>query len=261
MLKRHEQAPDRPIVVVMTGTDLHPEGAPSMDPRALPALECARRIVVLHAGAVAVLPAGFRAKTRVILQSAVPPRTIIPSVDDAIAICVVGHLRPVKDPFRAAEAAARLPFDSRVRILQIGAALDDSMRDRALAEMRTNARYAWIGELSWEKARARMAGCAAMLLTSFSEGGASVIGEAAVCGIPILSTRIDAAESQLGADHPGLFDVGDTAALTRLLSRFERDPEFRSDLAARSRRAAPQFAPEREAAAIAALMDEVFLGD
>ena len=45
----------------------------------------------------------------------------------------MGHLRPVKDPFRTALAARLLPPSSRVRVLHLGAALSEEMAEQARA--------------------------------------------------------------------------------------------------------------------------------
>ena len=47
--------------------------------------------------------------------------------------CLLAHLRPVKDPLLAADAAAKLPQDSPVRIVHAGAAADDEIRDKLKA--------------------------------------------------------------------------------------------------------------------------------
>jgi len=59
---------------------------------------------------------------------------------------VIGHLRPVKDPFRAALAARLLPPSSRIRVLHVGGAMNNEMAARARAEMEVNSRYLWLGE-------------------------------------------------------------------------------------------------------------------
>jgi hypothetical protein len=61
-------------------------------------------------------------------------------------VCVIGHLRPVKDPFRTALAARLLPASSRIRILQVGGGMNEEMAARARAEMKINSRYLWLGE-------------------------------------------------------------------------------------------------------------------
>src|SRR2546429_4290766 len=49
-----------------------------------------------------------------------PPRSTLFPYTTLFRSCVIGHLRAVKDPFRAALAARSLPRSSRVRILQMG---------------------------------------------------------------------------------------------------------------------------------------------
>jgi glycosyltransferase involved in cell wall biosynthesis len=58
------------------------------------------------------------------------------------------------------------------------------------------------------------------------EGGANALCEALVLGVPILSSRIGGTLGILGPDYPGYFPVGDTLALSALLSRAERDFAF-----------------------------------
>src|SRR5207248_6644871 len=102
-------------------------------PAAQQALELARRIVVLQPLGVEALPATARAKARVIVQSARAPAPAPPS-DDAFEVCVLGHLRAVKDPLLAADATHLLPSDSRLRVLHLGGALDADLERRARAE-------------------------------------------------------------------------------------------------------------------------------
>jgi hypothetical protein len=59
---------------------------------------------------------------------------------------VIGHLREIKDPFRAAMAARLLPESSRVWIIHVGGAMDEKMAARARREMAVNPRYRWLGE-------------------------------------------------------------------------------------------------------------------
>jgi glycosyltransferase involved in cell wall biosynthesis len=96
-----------------------------------------------------------------------------------------------------------------------------------------------------------------MVLASRNEGGANVIGEAAVHGVPILASRIEGNVGLLGARHPGLFDVGDTRGLRDLLLRAEREPAFLERLRRASKEIAPLFAPARERAAWRALLREL----
>jgi hypothetical protein len=123
--------PGARLVVVLTGTDLYQDLAASDEARE--SLDLADRLVVLQPAALDALPVSARGKAAVIVQSAerVVPRAPDPRVFE---VCVVGHLREVKDPFRAAEAARRLPPESRVVVTHVGGALEEGMEARARAE-------------------------------------------------------------------------------------------------------------------------------
>jgi glycosyltransferase involved in cell wall biosynthesis len=96
-----------------------------------------------------------------------------------------------------------------------------------------------------------------MVLSSLSEGGANVISEAVVGGVPILASRIDGNVGLLGGDYPGYFPVGDTKALARLLQRIETDPRFVARLRRAIGRRAPLFRLTREVATWRRLLVEV----
>ena len=58
------------------------------------------------------------------------------------------------------------------------------------------------------------------------EGGANVVSEAAVAGLPVIASRIPGNVGLLGRGYPGYFPVGDEQALARLLRRAEENPGF-----------------------------------
>ena len=256
-VRRFAECHDASIVVALTGTDLYRDLERS--PRARETLQRATRIVALQPMAMKRLSPPLRDKTRVILQSAEPlaPVSRNPHTFD---VCVVGHLRSVKDPLRAALAVRRLEPESRIRVLQAGAALSPALATRAMREMRRNARYRWLGELSRHRSRRLIARSRLLVLSSRMEGGANVVSEAIVLGTPILASRIEGTIGQLGADYPGYFEVGDTRGLAELLARAERDPRFLQTLTRWCTRLAPRFSPDRERAALAALMRELAAG-
>ena len=142
----HREHPERPLIVAATGTDLYRD-LPRSEP-ARQSLELATRLIVLQPKAFDALPEHLHAKTRVIYQSVKPfpairnPRVPIRN----FTVCVIGHLREVKDPFRAAMAARLLPASSRIRIIHAGGVIDEKMAERARRETRVNPRYKWIGE-------------------------------------------------------------------------------------------------------------------
>jgi putative glycosyltransferase (TIGR04348 family) len=247
--------PARPLVVALTGTDLY--GDLATDETARLSLRLADRLVALQGKGVEELPAELRGKVRAIVQSAVAPAVRPPPLPDCFEVVVSGHLRPVKDPFRAAEAARLVPAASRIRVTHLGAALEPGMEARARAEMAGNPRYVWLGALPREDALAILARSRLLALTSLMEGGANVVCEALACGVPVVSSRIPGSVGLLGEDYPGYFPVGDTRLLAALLRRAEADPPFYSELAERCGRLAPLVDPARERAAWAELLADL----
>ena len=216
--------PDAPLVLALTGTDLY--GSIHTDADARRALDLATRLIVLQPLGVAELPESVRAKARVIYQSVPDPGVGLPPRVDRFEVCVLGHLRPVKDPFRTTLAARLLPPASRLRVLHLGAALSEDMAEQARQETAVNARYRWLGEVPRWKALRVLRRCRLLVLTSELEGGANVVSEALAASVPVLSSRIAGSVGLLGEDYPGYFPVGDTKALARLLERAEMDPSF-----------------------------------
>lgn len=251
----HREHPRAPVVVALTGTDLY--GDQLGTPAARRALDLATRLVVLQPRAVAALPARARGKTRVILQSAVGPRRRRPPRTGVWEVCVLGHLRVVKDPFRTAAATRLLPPSSRVRVLHVGGAIERSMAARARAEERRNARYRWLGERPHAEALEVLARSRLLCLTSTLEGGANAVSEAAAAGVPILASRIEGSLGLLGPRYPGYFAVGDSRGLAALLQRAESDPRFYSALGRGVRRLRRRVLPARERAGWASLLAEL----
>jgi putative glycosyltransferase (TIGR04348 family) len=249
------ERPDAPVVLALTGTDVY--GDLRSAPEAELAIERATRLIALQPLAVHELPAQARGKARTIFQSArcTPGPHLRPA--DAFQVCVLGHLRPVKDPFRTAWAARRLPAESRVRVVQVGGALEPEMAEAARAEERENPRYRWLGELPRRAALDVLARSHLLSLTSEMEGGANAISEAIACGVPVVASRIRGSVGILGADYPGLFPVGDTDALAGLLRRAEAEATFYEELARRCAALAPLVEPRRECEAWAALLAEL----
>jgi putative glycosyltransferase (TIGR04348 family) len=247
--------PAQPLVLALTGTDLYRDLAGSAAARR--ALGRATRLVVLQPDAVPHVPVEVRSRVRVIIQSAEPPRRRPRPLETCFEICVSGHLRAVKDPFRAALAARLLPEASRIRITHVGAALTGGMRRRAEAEMRRNPRYRWLGNVTHVRAQRLAARSRLVVLTSRLEGGANVLSEALAAGVPVVSSRISGSIGLLGADYPGLFPVGGTRALAELLRRCETDAKFYQRLRARCAELAPLVDPARERAAWRDLLGEL----
>ena len=247
--------PDRPVIVALTGTDLYRDIHHSKP--AQRSLDLATRLIVLQRNGVDALPPRFRGKTRVIVQSVAPPRVLPSPRARSFDVCVLGHLRSVKDPFRAAHAARMLPESSRVRIMHLGAALSDSMARQARTEAARNPRYRWLGELPRWRALRVLAACRLLVQSSRIEGGANSICEALAMGVPVLSSRIDGSIGLLGEDYPGYFDYGDTLTLADLMRQAEVSPAFYGRLRAACRLRAHAVRPANERRAWRALLREL----
>ena len=238
-----EKHSDRPIILVLTGTDIYPD----LSSIAIESVEAANRLVCLQDKALKKIPAEYLDKAQVIRHSATgldgeyPKRSL-----DPFEICVVGHLRDVKDPMRAAYAAQRLPAQSKIRILHAGAILDEKYQSIVESEMRDNPRYCWMGPLDPNSLKRLMAKCQAIVVSSISEGGARVAGEAVVLGTPVLGSKIDGLLGHFGDDYPAFFPVGDTGSLAALMINLESDEEFRKRLRDVTISLQPIFDPARE---------------
>jgi putative glycosyltransferase (TIGR04348 family) len=249
-----QAAPQKPLVVALTGTDVYRDIHEDADARE--SLALATRLVVLQEMAVKELPRSLRHKARVVLQSA---RKIAPPAPLAscFEIVVSGHLRAEKDPFRAAAAVSRLPQESRIRLTHIGRAMDADMQAQALEWTAREARYRWLGELAHWRALRILARSRAMVISSRMEGGANVVSEALALRVPVIASRISGNIGMLGRDYPGYYPVGNERELAKLLGRLETDRHFYKSLQRACRVRARLFTPERERAALAALLAEL----
>jgi putative glycosyltransferase (TIGR04348 family) len=247
--------PELPIVVAATGTDVYTDVPDSGE--ASESFGLATRIVVLQPLASEKLPEDSRPRARVIYQSVRQPRVRPPPVSDAFEVCVIAHLRPVKDPLRAALAARLLPASSRIRIVHVGGLVDERMPTELERETAQNPRFRWLGDLPRSQALGVLARSRLFVTSSRHEGGANAVSEALAFSVPILATRIPGTLGLLGDDYPGTFAVEDTDALAKLLQRAETEPDFLRALEKACRARAWITAPESELASWRELLDEL----
>ena len=250
--------PHKPLIVVLTGTDLYHDI--HVNEEARESLRLASCLVVLQRQGLRELSRSLRGKTRVIYQSASSCLGRPGDRSRAFTVSVVGHMRTEKDPFRTAMAVRGLPPSSRIRMLHVGAALSEDMAQRARREAERNPRYRWLGELPRWKARQMLARSHLLSITSRMEGSSNVLCEALASGVPVAASKIPGLMGTLGDDYPGYFDLGDTRGLRRLLLRAEGDPEFYRSLARHCAKAAPLVRPEREVHAWRQLVREATAG-
>jgi putative glycosyltransferase (TIGR04348 family) len=240
----HKQHPSRPLVVAITGTDAYRFLHSHPEPTIL-SMQLAGQLVGLHDLIADALPADQRHKMNVIYQSAQP---ILPRdpYRRYFHVSVLGHLRDEKDPLRPALAAALLPANSRIQVHQYGKAHTPDWAEKADNEMAENPRYTWHQEVPHHRIRQVYRRTHLLVLPSRMEGGANVISEAVVAGVPIIASDIEGSIGLLGEDYPGYYPVGDEQALARLMYRAETDAAFYDQLQQHCIKRQPMFSVDGE---------------
>lgn len=238
--------PDGPLIVALGGTDVNT--FLTSDPDAtLPTMEKADALVCLHNQIGEALPSHLLPKLHVIVQSATPLISPRKPAKRHFDICVIGHLRDEKDPLRTALAARLLPTSSKIRVIHLGKAHNETWANAARKEQAENLRYVWKGEVTGGGVRKEFSKTRLMVLSSVQEGGANVISEAIVAGVPVIASDISGNTGLLGKDYPGLFPVGDEHALSNLLYKAETDKTFLTALETECTLKKPLFSPALEA--------------
>ena len=250
--------PGRPLVLALTGTDLYRDI--QSDASAQRSLALAQRLIVLQEQGPLELPEALRSKCRVVFQSSTR-RATLPKTSAHLRALMVGHLRDEKSPQTLFEAARLIGPDEGIFIDHIGHALDPALGDAARATQRDCPHYRWLGGLPHAATRSRIQRAHLLVHASRMEGGAHVIMEAALCGTPVLASRIAGNVGMLGAGYGGYFPPGDAAALAALLRSCREDiAQGAGKLAALQAQCsarAPLFEPRAEQAALLAVLQSL----
>jgi putative glycosyltransferase (TIGR04348 family) len=240
--------PRKPLIVILTGTDLYRDI--HTDASAQQSLALATHLVVLQEAGLQDLPVALRQKTSVIYQSA---RVLKPAIKPLwpFRAVMVGHLRDEKDPLTWLRAAAQLTSGSTGHrhpwmFEQIGDALTPELALAAGAAEKTIAGYRWLGGLPHTSTRQHIKRAHVLVNSSRMEGGAQVILQAVQSGTPVLASRIRGNIGMLGSDYAGYFPVGDDTALAALLQRCAADRDFLSFLEKQCRQRSHLFEPSEE---------------
>jgi putative glycosyltransferase (TIGR04348 family) len=242
----------RPLAVVLTGTDLYRDVAQG-DVDALRSLALADRLIVLHEGAPADVPAEHRTKCVVCFQSTAS-RQALPKTMRHLRALMVGHLRSEKDPRTAFAAMRLLAVREDISLDHIGVPLDATLGDEARALMHERRNYRWHGALAHAVTLRRIQRAHVLLHPSAMEGGAHVVMEAIRCGTPVLASRISGNVGMLGRDYRGYFEPGDAVGLAALLQHLRDHPAMLQGLRAQCDQRSPLFEPAREQATLKSVM-------
>lgn len=228
-----------PVILALTGTDIYHDIHTSAEARQ--SIELAARLIVLQPKAAEELPSKKRA--HVVVQSSATRLRHRP-VKSKFRICVIGHLREVKDPLLTLRALRYVARD--VEVIQLGELLEKELKPST-----SDRRYRWLGSVPHGRALKWLASSHAMVISSRMEGGANVVCEALRIGVPVLASRIPGNVGLLGERYAGYFKVGDERDLARLIERAMDRALYRKlkDQVARLR---PTVAPGNEARALLA---------
>jgi putative glycosyltransferase (TIGR04348 family) len=245
--------PERPLIVVLTGTDLYRDIA--TDASARHSLDIADRLVVLNTLGPRSLPDALQPRCRVVLQSC-PSRVRQAPPARYLRALMIGHLRAEKAPDVLFDAVRELAARHDIRIDHIGSALDPELGEAACRLMIRYPGYRWLGGLSHDATRRRLQRASVLVHPSRMEGGAHTVIEAMRSGVPVLASRIDGNVGLLGADYDGYCAPGDAHALAALLARARDDADWLAHLARQCEAKSSLFSAEHERSALHALIDE-----
>ena len=224
-----------PVILALTGTDIYQDIHTSAEARQ--SIEIAQRLIVLQRKAAEEVPGR---KVHVVVQSSSTRLRHKPV--QKFRVCVIGHLRAVKDPLLTLRALQHVDRD--LEVIQLGDLLEKSLKPQT-----SDPRYRWLGSVPHGRALKWLASSHVMVISSRMEGGANVVCEALRIGVPVLASRIPGNVGLLGENYAGYFPVGDERALARLI---EQDKRFYERL---KRQIAPlraTVAPRSEAKALLA---------
>ncbi|WP_166263849.1 selenoneine biosynthesis selenosugar synthase SenB [Marinobacter caseinilyticus] len=250
-----EAYPAKPLIVVMTGTDIYQ--FQYRDPETTyHSMALADVLIGLHRKVADDLPECFHAKLRLVLQSADPQQRPVSELSsEDFGVCVIGHLRDEKDSLRAAMASRLLPAESRIRVWQAGKPHTEQWERMATEESRHNPRFQWLREIDKKGVQQLMARSRLMVISSVMEGGANVVSEACRSGLPVIASDIPGNRGLLGDEYPGYYPVSDEQALAALLLKAERDSSFLTHLTELVEQRAGDFTPAAEQAALLQALD------
>ena len=237
--------PEKPLVVCLAGTDIN-EFIHTHPKPTLRSMELADAMVCLHDLVKEITPISLQSKLHVIFQSAKPligPRRFS---DRNFNICVISHLREIKDPMRTALSVRTVPNQSKIKVTHLGMAHDRRSAAGAIKEMKQNPRYVWKGEVAGWQVRQELKRSHLMVISSRAEGGANVISEAVVAGVPVIASKIDGNVGLLGNNYSGYYPVGNTKELRKVILKAETDNAFFQSLTKQCNSIKSLFTIERE---------------
>jgi glycosyltransferase involved in cell wall biosynthesis len=239
-------SPNAKLIIYLTGTDLYREQT-NNNPEFQEALILADVLVVGQRASLASIPADFQDKSHFVPASVLLPSLKKVSPPPSPSLALIGHLRPVKNPFLMNIALVEL-VELKLDAFTLGAALEPSMLADAEAWQLADSRFHWLDDVPYTEALSWIEQVDFTLNTSHSEGGSNSVAESIVLGTPVLASKIEGNVGMLGDDYLGYFEPNNASSLARLIQRSITDHSFHKKLLQQIAELQENFLPEKEVA-------------
>ncbi|MFC4992608.1 glycosyltransferase [Rubritalea tangerina] len=238
------QYPKSKLIIYLTGTDLY-QDQPNRRQEFYDALNLADALVISQESSLNSVPGPFRSKTFCVHPSVFLPEESTVPAPPKPSFALVGHLRPVKNPFLL-NRALDIIRSVELHAYTLGSALDPDMVKAALEWQYHDPRFKWLYNVPYPQALSWMRQVDFTLNTSHSEGGSNAVAESIALGTPVLASRIEGNVGLLGDDYEGYFEPDNAASLAKLIDRAIHDSSFSDTLHAQIESLQPKFHPDQE---------------
>ena len=239
-------SPKGKLIIYLTGTDLYKEQA-NNNPEFKEALILADALVVGQRASLASIPSEFKSKSHFVPASVLLPSLKKVSAPPSPSLALIGHLRPVKNPFLMNLALEQLSAIT-LNAFTLGAALEPSMLAEAERWQQADSRFHWLNDIPYSEALSWIEQVDFTLNTSHSEGGSNAVAESIVLGTPVLASKIEGNVGMLGDDYLGYFEPNNANSLAKLIRRAITDHDFHEALLEQTLDLQQNFLPEKETA-------------
>lgn len=127
--------------------------------------------------------------------------------DDAFIVAFTGHYIDRKGPLRLLQAIEKIPKDKKVFGVFIGSGEQEPTGDRVLFK----------GRLKQEEVAEMLSSADVFALPTLNEGSCNAVAEAMACGLPIISSSIEAIREQVNEHNAILIDPKDVDEISKAI--------------------------------------------
>lgn len=135
---------------------------------------------------------------------------------DAFVVAFIGHYIERKGPLRLLQAIEIIPKDKKVFGVFVGSGEQEPAGDRVLFK----------GRLQQKEVAEMLSAADVFALPTLNEGSCNAVAEAMGCGLPIISSAIEAIEEQVNEHNAILVDPKDVNAISKVIETLCDDREL-----------------------------------